>query len=241
MKIFSETNIGLARTENQDRVRTAVLDGDVGFAVICDGMGGQNAGSEASERAVNIVYERITKVFRADYDENSIRNLLISSITTANSVVYDTAISSVEMNGMGTTCVAALVFGGKLFAVNVGDSRLYLINHEIRQISKDHTIVMRMYENGEITREQLKNHPQRNYITKAVGVSPKVTPDYFETDTGENASVLLCTDGLSNYCDEADIFQIAKKHEPEDVPRKLIETALGNGGGDNITAALIRL
>lgn len=241
MKIFSETNIGLARTENQDRVRTAVLDDEVGFAVICDGMGGQNAGSEASERAVNIVYERITKVFRTDYDENSIRNLLISSITTANSVVYDTAISSVEMNGMGTTCVAALVFGGKLFAVNVGDSRLYLINHEIRQISKDHTVVMRMYENGEITREQLKNHPQRNYITKAVGVSPKVTPDYFETDTGENASVLLCTDGLSNYCDEAYIFQTVKKHEPEDVPRKLIEKALENGGGDNITAALIRL
>lgn len=241
MRVFSETNIGLARTENQDRVRTAVLDGDVGFAVICDGMGGQNAGSEASERAVNIVYERITKVFRTDYDENSVRNLLISSITTANSVVYDTAISSIEMNGMGTTCVAALVFSGKLFAVNVGDSRLYLINHEIRQISKDHTVVMRMFENGEITREQLKNHPQRNYITKAVGVSPSITPDYFETDTGENASVLLCTDGLSNYCDEADIFQVVKKHEPEDVPGKLIEIALGNGGGDNITAALIKL
>lgn len=241
MRVFSETNIGLARTENQDRVRTAVLDGDVGFAVICDGMGGQNAGSEASERAVNIVYERITKVFRTDYDENSVRNLLISSVTTANSVVYDTAISSIDMNGMGTTCVAVLVFRGKLFAVNVGDSRLYLINHEIRQITKDHTVVMRMYENGEITREQLKNHPQRNYITKAVGVSPLVTPDYFETDMGENASVLLCTDGLSNYCDEADIFQIVKKHEPEDVPGKLIETALGNGGGDNITAAFIKL
>lgn len=241
MKVFSETNIGLARAENQDRVRTAVLDGDVGFAAICDGMGGQNAGSEASERAVNIVYERITKVFRTDYDENSVRNLLISSVTTANSVVYDTAISSAELNGMGTTCVAALVYGGKLFAVNVGDSRLYLINHEIRQITKDHTVVMRMYENGEITREQLKNHPQRNYITKAVGVSPKVMPDYFEADVGENAAVLLCTDGLSNYCDEADIFRIAKKSEPEEVPRQLIEIALKNGGGDNITAAFMKL
>lgn len=240
MKVFSETNIGLSRSENQDRVRTALMRDDIGFVVICDGMGGQNAGSEASEKAVNIVYERITKVFRPDYEGNSIRNLLISSVTTANSVVYDMAISSAEMNGMGTTCVAALICGNKLYAVNVGDSRLYLISHEIRQLSKDHTVVMRMYENGEITKEQLRNHPQRNYITKAVGVAGSVVPDYFETELADNSSVLLCTDGLSNYCDESDIFRIVKQYNSEDVPRMLIERALENGGGDNITAALMR-
>ncbi|MCH5349160.1 MAG: Stp1/IreP family PP2C-type Ser/Thr phosphatase [Oscillospiraceae bacterium] len=241
MKVFSETNIGLSRSENQDRVRTALIRDDIGFVVICDGMGGQNAGSEASERAVNIVYDRITKVFRPDYDRNSIRNLLISSVTTANSVVYDMAMSSAEMSGMGTTCVAALVHGHMLYGVNVGDSRLYVISHEIRQVSKDHTVVMRMYENGEITKEQLKNHPQRNYITRAVGVSPRVAPDYFEADLSENAMILLCTDGLSNYCDESDIFQIAKKYNSEEVPGMLIKKALDNGGGDNITAAVIQM
>ncbi len=241
MQIFSETNIGLARSENQDRVRTALIRDDIGFAVICDGMGGQNAGSEASERAVNVVFDRITKVFRPDYSGNSIRNLLLSSITTANSVVYDMSVSSMEMQGMGTTCVAALVFQNKMYAVNVGDSRLYLITHEIRQLSKDHTVVMRMYENGEITKEQIRNHPQRNYITKAVGVAENVAPDYFEAELPENSAVLLCTDGLSNYCDEADMFNIIKRSDPKSVPSELIKKALENGGGDNITCALIKL
>lgn len=240
MNVYSDTNIGLSRKENQDRVRSAMIDGGACFAVVCDGMGGQNAGSEASERAVNIVFDRITKVFRADYESKSIRNLLISSITTANSVVYDTAISSLEMSGMGTTCVAALVCGSKLYAVNVGDSRLYLINHEIRQVTKDHTVVMHMYESGEITREEIKNHPRRNYITKAVGVSESVVPDYFEFDLTENSSLLLCTDGLSNYCDESDIFKAAKELSPNEVPGELIRKALENGGGDNITVAYMK-
>ncbi len=241
MYIFSETDIGLVRTENQDRVRTALLRDDIGFAVICDGMGGQNAGSEASERAVNVVFERITKVFRPDYSGNSIRNLLISSITTANSVVYDMSVSSMDMKGMGTTCVAALVFGNKLYAVSVGDSRLYLISHEIRQLTKDHTVVMKMYENGEITKEQLKNHPQRNYITKAVGVAEKVSPDYLEAELPEHSAILLCTDGLSNYCDEADMFNIIKKCDPKDAPSELVKKALENGGGDNVTAAIMKI
>ncbi len=240
MNVYSETNIGLSRNENQDRVRTAVIDGGACFAVICDGMGGQNAGSEASERAVNIVFERISKVFRPDYESRSIKNLLISSVTTANSVVYDTSVSSVEMRGMGTTCVAALVCGNKLYAVNVGDSRLYLINHEIRQISKDHTMVMRMYENGEITKEQLKNHPKRNYITKAVGVSATVVPDYFEFELTENSSLLLCSDGLSNYCEESEIFRTVKELAPNEVTAALIQKALENGGGDNITVAFMK-
>lgn len=240
MTVISETNIGLSRTENQDRVCTSVINDNTILAVVCDGMGGQNAGGEASNKAAQIIFDRITKVFRSDYDNKSIRNLLISSVTTANSVIYDMALSSSEMVGMGTTCVIALISNNILYAVNVGDSRLYVINHEIRQISKDHTIVMRMYESGEITKEQLKNHPQRNYITKAVGVSNHIEPDYFEIELNENSSVLLCTDGLSNYCDETDIFNIVKKYAPEDVPGQLINYALNNGGNDNITVAYIK-
>ena len=240
MIVISESNIGLSRKENQDRVCTAVIDENTVLAVVCDGMGGQNAGSEASEKASQIIFDRITKVFRSDFDTKSIRNLLLSSVITANSVIYDMALSSPKMIGMGTTCVIALVTDKRLYAVNVGDSRLYIINHEIRQVSKDHTIVMHMYENGEITKEQLKSHPQRNYITKAIGVSNSIEPDYFEIEIFENSSVLLCTDGLSNYCDESDIFQIVKKYNSEEVPKQLVSLALSNGGHDNITVAYIK-
>ena len=240
MKVYSETNIGLSRSENQDRVYTASIGENAVFVVVCDGMGGQNAGSEASEKASGIIFDKVTKAFRADFDSNSIRNLLISSIATANSAVYEMSVSNSEMVGMGTTCVAALINENKLYAINAGDSRLYLINHEIHQITKDHTIVMRMYENGEITKEQMKSHPQRNFITKAVGVSHSIEPDYFEFELGNNNSILMCTDGLSGYCDEADIFQIARKNNPEDVPKILIQKALDNGGNDNITVAYIK-
>lgn len=240
MKVYSETNIGLSRNENQDRVYTASIGENAVFAVVCDGMGGQNAGSEASEKASGIIFEKVINTFNIDFDSNSIRNLLISSVVTANSAVYEMSVSNAEMVGMGTTCVAALVCENRLYAVNVGDSRLYLINHEIRQVTKDHTIVMRMYENGEITKEQMKSHPQRNFITKAVGVSHSIEPDYFEFELGNNNSVLMCTDGLSGYCDEADIFQIIKKHNPEEVPGILVQKALDNGGNDNITVAYIK-
>ncbi len=240
MNVFSATNIGLSRSENQDRVRTAVLHDDAAFAVICDGMGGENAGSEASQKAIDVVYERISRVYRRDFDEKSVKNLLISAVTTANAVVYDLAWADTEKQGMGTTCVLALRAGNMLHVVSVGDSRAYLVTHEIKQITKDHTMVMKMYENGEISKEQLKNHPQRNYITKAVGVSDWVTPDYFELELPENAAVVLCSDGLSNFCCEADIFEIVKHTDADKIPDALIKTALDNGGTDNISAAVIK-
>lgn len=240
MKVFSETNIGLTRAENQDRVCTADINDNTILAVVCDGMGGQNAGGEASSKAAQIIFDRITKVFRSDFDTKSIRNLLISSVRTANSVIYDMALSSSDLIGMGTTCVIALVSNNILYAINVGDSRLYVINHEIRQISKDHTVVMRMYEQGEITKEELKSHPRRNYITKAVGVETSIEPDYFEIELNANSAVLLCTDGLSNCCDEADIFEITKKYTTEEIPKQLIKLALDNGSNDNITVAYIK-
>ena len=240
MQVFSDTNIGLSRSENQDRVRTAILSDDVAFAVICDGMGGENAGSEASEKAIGVIYDRITKVYRRDYDSKAVKNLMLSAITTANAVVFDVAWLNSEKQGMGTTCVAALKIGNTVHVVSVGDSRAYYVSNEINQITKDHTMVMKMYENGEISKEELKNHPHRNYITKAVGVSEQVMPDYFEVELPENSAVILCSDGLSNYCDEPDIYAAVKSKETEEICTDLIKTALSNGGSDNITVALIK-
>ena len=240
MNVFSCTNIGLSRNENQDRVKTSMLFEDVAFAVICDGMGGQNAGSEASEKAIEVIYDRVTKVFRHDYDENMIKNLLLSAVTTANAVVYDLAISSAQNHGMGTTCVMALKIRNMLHVVSVGDSRAYMVDNKIKQITKDHTMVMKMYENGEINEEELRNHPKRNYITRAVGVTEQISPDYFELNVDENATIVLCSDGLSNYCSESELLQVVNKIEEGNIAEKLVKISLDNGGNDNITVAIIK-
>lgn len=239
MMVYTHTDIGHNRRENQDCTAFVLLD-DAVFALVCDGMGGSNAGSEASSRAVSIIKERIEKSYRSDFDSNKIRNLLIAAVKTANAIICDLGSAVPEWNGMGTTCVAALIKGDILHAVNVGDSRAYLITHEIKQITKDHSMVMNMYERGDITREELKNHPKRNVITRAVGVAEDVDPDYFEYEIPKNAAILLCSDGLSNYCDEGVIFRLIKDLPPEEVPKALVQIALDNGGLDNITAALIK-
>ncbi len=239
MMVYTHTDIGNKRKENQDCAASAVLE-DAVLAVVCDGMGGSNAGSEASSRAVTVIKERIIKSYRSEFDSNKIRNLLVAAVKTANAVVYDLGSAVPEWNGMGTTCVAVLVRGGIIHTVNVGDSRAYLITHEIKQITKDHSMVMNMYERGDITREELKNHPKRNVITRAVGVAEDVEPDYFENELPANGAVMLCSDGLSNYCDEGVIFRLIKDLPPEEVPLALTKIALENGGSDNITAALIK-
>ncbi len=239
MMVYTHTDIGHTRKENQDSAAFAVLE-DAVFAVVCDGMGGSNAGSEASSRAVSIIKERIIKSYRSDYDSNKIRNLLVAAVKTANAVVYDLGSAVPEWNGMGTTCVAVLARGDILHTVNVGDSRAYLITHEIKQITRDHSMVMNLYERGDITREELKSHPKRNVITRAVGVAEEVEPDYFENEIPKNAAIILCSDGLSNYCDEGVIFRLTKDLPPEEVPVALVKTALDNGGSDNITCALMK-
>lgn len=239
MMVYSHTDIGNGRSENQDCVDSAVLE-DAVFAVVCDGMGGSNAGREASSRAVAIIKERIIKSYRSDFDINKIRNLLVAAVKTANAVVYDLGSAVPEWNGMGTTCVACLIRNGLVHTVNVGDSRAYLVTHEIRQITKDHSMVMNLYERGDITKEELKNHPKRNVITRAVGVAENVEPDYFENELPQGGAVILCTDGLSNYCDEGVMFRMTKDLAPEELPKALVKNALDNGSGDNITAAVMK-
>lgn len=239
MKVYEHTDIGHRRSENQDSSGWTQLD-DALFAVVCDGMGGSNGGSEASRRAVDVIKDCIARSYRPDLDPNRIRNMMIAAVKTANAVVHDLGSTVPEWYGMGTTCVAVLIKGNMLHTVNVGDSRAYLITHEIRQISKDHSMVMSLFERGDISREDMKNHPKRNVITRAVGVSDDVDPDYFENEIPENAAVLLCTDGLSNYCDEGTIFRYMKDLPDEDIPEALVQVALDNGGSDNITALILK-
>jgi protein phosphatase len=242
MEIFTGTDIGLQRAENQDRVRYTLLNEISAFSVLCDGMGGENAGSEASESASEVIFDRVTKVYRRDYSDDAVRNLLFGAIATANSVILDSACSDPEKKGMGTTCVAVLLRGTKLHVVSAGDSRVYVITDDrIYQITRDHSLVMQKYEKGEITKDELRTHPQRNFITKALGIPYDVDPDYFEVELKPTDRIMLCSDGLSTYVEEAALFELFGKYTGQELIDTLIKAALDAGGKDNITVAVIEL
>lgn len=243
MKIFSKTDIGLLRDENQDCVWSAKLSDGACAAVLCDGMGGETHGGLASRIAVDVISKRILGTFSEMMNRNSVRNLLITAVSAANSEVVDAARSEPEGAVMGTTCVAAIVSGGRAYIVNVGDSRCYhLFTSEdsecIQQVTKDHSHVRDLIDRGEITEEQAKLHPDRNKITRAIGAEEMVTPDYFELELAEGDMLLLCSDGLSSYGDDMDILDICFEYRPEDICGKLVDYANGNGGHDNISVAL---
>lgn len=177
-------------------------------------------------------------------NRNSVRNLLITAVSAANSSVVDAARKQPEGAVMGTTCVAAIVSGGRAYIVNVGDSRGYhLFTSEdsecIQQVTKDHSHVRDLIDRGEITEEQAKLHPDRNKITRAIGAEEMVTPDYFELDLADGDMLLLCSDGLSSYGDDMDILDICFEYPVEVICDKLVDYANGNGGHDNISVALI--
>lgn len=242
MKIAFETNIGCARSENQDRVNAVKINDNLALAVICDGMGGENAGSEASETAIEIIFNRILNSVKEKFDENNLRNLLISSITAANSVIYNKSRQDESKFGMGTTCVIALVTEKNIHFMNVGDSRAYILSgNEIKQVTNDHTFVKMLLDQGKITEEELRSHPKKNYITKAVGVDSKIEPDYFEFERKGKMKILLCSDGLSNYCDNNKILEIVNTNAIENIPNQLINYVINANGKDNISLAIIEI
>lgn len=243
MRIFTKTDIGLVRQENQDTVWGEMISEKACAAVLCDGMGGESEGGLASKIAVDIISARIKENFNEMMNRNSIRNLLITAVVAANSMVWDTARHRIH-EVMGTTCVVAVLCGGTAYIVNVGDSRAYQLfvqddDECIRQITKDHSHVQELVERGEITEEQARTHPKRNKITRAIGAEPNVTPDYFELPMNEGDMLLMCSDGLSAYGDDMDILDICFDNKPEDCPDKLVIYANRNGGNDNVSVALL--
>ena len=243
MEIYFKTDIGLERTENQDNVWGEMLSPNACAAVLCDGMGGESRGGLASRLAVDIVSKRIKESFRESFSPNAIRNLLITSVIAANSVVRGCPKES-ENEVMGTTCVAAIVFNKTAYIVNVGDSRAYQLFTDdedecIRQITKDHSHVRELVDKGVITEVEAKNHPKRSKITRAIGAEDDITPDYFELDMKKDDMLLLCSDGLSAYGDDLDILDICFDNKPKDCCGALVEYANNNGGHDNVSVALV--
>jgi protein phosphatase len=233
------TDIGLKREENQDTVKCKEFGENI-LAVVCDGMGGERAGREASEIAIDEVIERFSEGYSDDLEDEEIRKLLISSISAANSVIYTKARFDYKNFGMGTTCVAAFVNKSSAYIANVGDSRCYVITEEgLCQITTDHNVAALLYEQGKISEDELVNHPQKNMLLRAVGVDKTVQVDTFILDYDDKISLLLCSDGLSGYSSNEEIFEIIIDTPFETVANELVKLAYSKGGRDNITVALI--
>lgn len=238
MNTFSITDTGVLRTMNQDYCFSS--DTPIGnlpnLYIVCDGMGGHKAGEYASRYTV----ERIVAHASRSRSENPIR-ILRDAISKANEILVIESREDAEKQGMGTTVVAATIIDRRLYVANVGDSRLYVIGENIKQITKDHSYVEEMVRMGKVDREDARKHEKKNVITRAVGATEKVKPDFFEVDLEDRDIVVLCTDGLSNMVTDERILEIALSFvHTEDIARKLIDEANRNGGQDNISAVVLK-
>ena len=238
MQVYGRTDKGRVRQNNQDAFVTGKLSDSVHFAVVCDGMGGANGGNVASSLAVKVITNRIVEGYRENMSLQSIHYMLESAIAAANVLVYDTAVSDPDLHGMGTTVVAVIVSGQNAVIAHIGDSRAYMIAEDIRQLTRDHSVVWEMVEKGEITEEEARIHPNKNFITRALGVEEQVECEITDAEIPENGMLLVCTDGLTNMVENSEIARILKKLSPQDAVEKLIVSANMSGGSDNITACL---
>lgn len=232
MKTFSKTDVGMCREVNQDYVFAS--PGGVGslpnLLVVADGMGGHAAGDFASR----FVVEELRKEILTS-SETQPEKIIQSAIQTANTRLIDESHKDSHLEGMGTTLVVATVIEHTLYFANVGDSRLYLVNDEIKQLSKDHSLVQEMVRLGGINEEEAKHHPDKNIITRAIGAKDQVEIDFFEYHIGTDDTILMCTDGLSNMVDDEEIFRVVKSsRDVVETVERLIEKANINGGTDNI-------
>lgn len=239
MDIKGATNVGLKRKTNQDYFFAEKV-GDVYLSVVCDGMGGANGGNIASENSVKIFVSTFEELLGISSDYKII---LLAAVTKANDDIYTLSRTDPDLKGMGTTMVACVLHEDRYYIVNVGDSRLYFIDKNkltLRQVTKDHSLVQEMLESGKLTPKEAEDYPKKNIITRAIGIDETVVADISEgTYNGE--LILLCSDGLYNFITKEDIVKIVTSYEDINVCiDELVRTANENGGGDNITAVVMR-
>ena len=239
MNVFGISHRGAVRNENQDRFRySLVAGGELLTAVLCDGMGGAQAGSVASTIATDTFMSHAANSLDESSTPSDMHMILTEAVNYANIKVYDRAFADFSCMGMGSTLVGLLINGKRACVVNVGDSRAYLIGkRRITQITRDHSLVEDMVNRGKITRAQAQNHPQKNIITRAVGVEASVTSDLFDIKLSSGNRILLCSDGLSNLVSGEEMLLISGNNEsPEKACEALLDLAMKRGAPDNVTA-----
>ena len=238
LKTFSITDVGKIRKTNQDYVFTS--ENPIGplqnLFIVADGMGGYNAGDVASQYTTEVIVDEIGRS-----KDTSPVVVLENAIQSANTHIRKKASENSAFSGMGTTVVVATIFDDTLCVANVGDSRLYVVNNrEIKQITRDHSLVEEMVKCGGISREQARTHDKKNIITRAVGAEDDLDIDFFHVSLEKGDLILMCSDGLTNMIEDEDIRMILQgQRDLVEKAEVLIHTANNNGGKDNIAVVLI--
>ena len=239
MKLAGKTDVGRVRQENQDDYRAGELPGGAVWALVCDGMGGARGGREASQGACNVMENGFQEQYAqcgAGQEEAFLKKALIY----ANRFVFQKASHEESLAGMGTTAVCALVRGGTVYLCHAAASRAYLFRAgKLTQLTHDHSYVQELVDCGTITVEEAEHHPQKNIITRALGVDYRLDSEFTCQELQNGDLLLLCSDGLTNAVPRDQLEQLLGTGSFYDLPDQLIRTANENGGPDNITALLL--
>ncbi|MGN0375151.1 MAG: Stp1/IreP family PP2C-type Ser/Thr phosphatase [Butyrivibrio sp.] len=237
IKAYALTDVGKCRSMNQDYVfcTTKQIGRLPNLFIVADGMGGHKAGDMASKFSVNTFVEQVQNAG----SDNPI-TIISDAIKYTNAKLLELAATSEDYTGMGTTFVAATVIGRSVYVANIGDSRLYVFDGELRQVTRDHSLVEEMVNNGTIDREEARTHARKNVITRAMGGNAEVLADFFEVELTDGETIFMCSDGLSNMVDDSQIASVLG--EDCDIIYKaktLVNIADENGGKDNISLVII--
>lgn len=241
LKFAARTDMGQVRENNEDKFdfyepeEPSILAARGCFYAVADGMGGALAGQIASE----LTLKRILTTYY-DHPAADPQAALREAILEANDYIYALAQAIPERSGMGTTLVAALFIEDQVVIAHVGDSRAYLLREgSLRQVTVDHSWVEEQVRAGVLTREEAELSPFRNVITRSIGATPNVLPDFYEEKCQEGDTWLLCSDGLTGHVEDSEIASILERHAPSEAARQLVELANARGGRDNITVFVL--
>lgn len=241
IQVWGVTDKGAVRTQNQDSYYLKPVESDLALALVCDGMGGALAGNVASALAVETATAYL-KGLSIDELHRCPGGHLVRAASLANSAVFERSGQDPACHGMGTTMVAAVVFGSHAHILNIGDSRAYHIGGEgIVKVTHDHSVVEDLVDRGKITPEQARLHPQKNLITRCLGSEPEARTDLYDVELKIGEFLLLCTDGLSNtLTDQELLYEAIHGGTPESCCQRMLDVALAKGATDNVTAVLFQ-
>ena len=241
MQAWGLTDPGCVRVQNQDAYGVHTFEEDSLLCTVCDGMGGAKSGNVASSLALQIFMQEVTRLRKPGMSQEQAGQMFREAVRLANFTVYDQSRQFEDFEGMGTTLVAAYVDHQMAVIANVGDSRCYLLNREgVRCLTTDHSLVQLMVQRGELSREQAKNYPGKNLITRAIGTEPGVECDLFYQPVQKGDYLLLCTDGLSNLLDDQEIlFEVVHGVNKQLCCQRLLWICQERGAPDNVTSVLI--
>ena len=238
---FASSDIGKAREINQDYYSIPKPEDSLQLFILADGMGGYNGGEIASSLATASAKSYIENNFdKIEHNKEAILELIKNAIEYANMVVFEKSKQEPNLEGMGTTLDICFIYNNKVYVGHVGDSRIYRIRGEIiRKLTKDHSYVQQLVEDGKITREEAEHHPKKNMLLKALGCTSMVEPDLRARNIETGDILLMCSDGLTNMVEEKEIYRVVREN-PETATQVLVELANAAGGYDNITVVIIK-